>query len=95
VPEWEYEEGATYWWPDDRVATRWDEPGFETPEEAAAPEIPQRYKRVVGVNIAPDGAHAVVELLTNEAPQLHPYTVFCERDASGRWHERGGHNRPA
>jgi transposase len=23
---------------------------------------------------------------------LYPYTVFCERDASGRWHEVSGHN---
>src|SRR5689334_2878953 len=49
----------------------------------AAPEIPDRYVRVVSVKYHRDGDHAVVELLTNEEPRLYPYTVFCERDASG------------
>lgn len=66
--------------------------GFDTPEEAAAPEIPARYVRVVSVTYHRDGNHAVVELLTNEEPRLYPYTVCCERDSSGRWHEGSGHN---
>jgi hypothetical protein len=92
VPEWEYDNGASWEWPDDHAARWGDEPGFPTPEEAAAPEIPARYVRVVSVKYHSGGNHAVVELLTNEEPLLYPYTVFCERDASGRWHESGGHN---
>jgi hypothetical protein len=91
VEEWEYDDGASWQWAADSVST-WDEPGFETPEEAAASEIPPRYVRVISVTYSPDGVRAVVELLTNEEPRVHPYTVLCERDASGRWHEAGGHN---
>jgi hypothetical protein len=91
VPEWEYEEGATWGWSDD-YEPPWDEPGFETPDEAAAPEIAPRYVRVVSVKYSRDGDRAVVELLTNEEPRLYPDTVLCERDSSGRWHEASGHN---
>jgi hypothetical protein len=91
VPEWD-DNGAGWWWPDE-YASRWGkEVGFATPEDAAAPEIPDRYVRVVSVKYHGDGDHAVVELLTNEEPVLYPYTVFCERDASGKWHEAGSHN---
>jgi hypothetical protein len=94
VIDWEYEEGATWSWPDDYSnLLRWgSEAGFDRPEDAAAPEIPRRYVRVVSVKYHPDGDHAVVELLTNEEPRLYPYTVFCVRDLSGRWHEASGHN---
>jgi hypothetical protein len=92
VIEWEYEDGATWGWShDSREGWRY-ETGFDTPEEAAAPEIPARYVRVVSVKYHTDGNHAVVELLTNEEPRLYPYTVFCVRDRSGRWHEASGHN---
>ena len=92
VHEWEYQDGAV-WGFADRDPGFWSgDVGFETPEEAAAPEIPARFVRVVSVQYHPDGNHAVVELLTNEEPQLYPYTVFCERDSSGRWHEVSGHN---
>jgi hypothetical protein len=91
VPEWEYEEGAMWGFRDDD-RDGWDDHGFDTPEEAAAPEIPPRYVKVANVKYHRDGNHAVVELLTNEEPRLYPYTVFCVRDSSGRWHEAGGHN---
>jgi hypothetical protein len=88
VIDWEYQEGATWSWPADYADFRWgSEVGFDTPEEAAAPEIPPRYVCIVSVAYHPDGDHAVVELLTNEEPRLYPYTVFCIRDSSGRWHE--------
>jgi hypothetical protein len=91
MPEWEYQPGAVWGFPDD--PDTWDdEVGFDTPEAAAAPEIPASYVRVVSVQYHPDGNHAVVELLTNQEPYLYPYTVFCERDRFGRWHEAGGHN---
>jgi hypothetical protein len=91
VPEWD-DNGAGWWWPDD-YASRWrGEAGFATPEDAAAAEIPDRYVRVVSVRYHGDGDHAVVELLTNEEPAVYPYTVLCERDASGRWPEVGSHN---
>src|SRR5713226_3191434 len=78
VHEWEYQGGAV-WGFADRDPGFWSgDVGFETPEEAAAPEIPARFVRVVSVQYHPDGNHAVVELLTNEEPQLYPYTVFCE-----------------
>jgi hypothetical protein len=77
---------------DDQDGIPWDDAGFDTPEEAAAPEIPSRYVRVVDVSYSPDGKRAVVDLLTNEEPYVYPYTVHCRRDASGRWHEAGGHN---
>ena len=89
--EWEYDDGASFGWDDD-LRPEWDKPGFETPEEAAAPEIPARYVRVARVKYHPAGNHAVVELLTNEEPHLYPYTVLCWRDPSGRWHEAFGHN---
>jgi hypothetical protein len=91
--DWEYEEGATWSWPADYSRDGFGgEPGFDTPENAAAPEIPPRYVRVASVKYHTDGNHAVVELLTNQEPRLYPYTVFCVRDLSGRWHESGGHN---
>jgi hypothetical protein len=93
VIDWEYQEGATWSWPADYADFRWgSEVGFDTPEEAAAPEIPPPYVCIVSVAYHPDGDHAVVELLTNEEPRLYPYTVFCIRDSSGRWHEGSGHN---
>ena len=92
VPEWEDEEDPVWGWDAD-LSTDWgDDKGFATPEEAAAPEIPPRYVRVLSVKYHPDGQRAVVELLTNEEPHLYPYTVNCARDASGLWHEVSGHN---
>ncbi|HEY4411514.1 MAG TPA: hypothetical protein VGN06_00830, partial [Gaiellaceae bacterium] len=70
----------------------WDDAGFKSPEDAAAPEIPARYVQVRRVKYSRDRRKAVVELLTNEEPTLYPYTVICERDSSGLWHEAGGHN---
>ena len=69
--------------------SEWGEPGFETPEEAAASEIPPRYVRVLGVTYSADGDKATVDVLTNEPPRTYPLTVFCERDEFGRWHEAG------
>jgi hypothetical protein len=89
--EWEYESGAV--WGYDPAAVDWsDDVGFETPEEAAASDIPPRFARIDRVRYHDDGNHAVVELLTNEEPHLYPYTVFCVRDSLGRWHDAGGHN---
>lgn len=90
--EWEYKKGATWGWSHDPREDWETEFGFATPEEAAAPEIPVRDVRIADVKYHPDGKHAVVELLTNEEPHLYPYTVFCVRDRSGRWHEWSGHN---
>lgn len=64
-----------------------DEHGYDTPEEAAAPEIPARYQRVVRVKYKRRGREAIVELLTNEEPVLHRLTVGCVKDDNGRWHE--------
>ena len=68
--------------------------GYATPEEAARGDIPERFSRVVGVEIAPWGDHAVVLLRTNEGPATELYQVFCER-ASGGWSSTLGSNGPS
>jgi hypothetical protein len=89
--EWEYAPGAV--WAMDIDLSSWDdEVGYESPEEAAIEGFPARFVRVESIQYHPGGAHAVVELLTNEEPDLYPYTVLCVRDSSGRWHEVMSHN---
>jgi hypothetical protein len=89
--EWEYAPGAS--WGYDPTAVGWsDEDGFDSPEQAATQGFPSQFVRVESVQYHPDGNHAVVELMTNEEPDLYPYTVHCARDPSGRWHELAGHN---
>jgi hypothetical protein len=61
--------------------------GFATPEEASLGDFPPQHVEVVGAVVREDSA--VVWLLTNEAPDYEPYTVFCER-RDGRWYEDCG-----
>ena len=64
--------------------------GYGTPEEAARGDIPPQFARVSGVEYSEAGDRACVWLLTNEEPCLYRYTVYCSRDARGRWHFESG-----
>jgi hypothetical protein len=66
-----------------------DDQEFAALVEAARGDIPERYVRVVSYAVSPDGAAAVVGLLTNEPPAVEPEVVICDRTA-GSW--RGGHS---
>jgi hypothetical protein len=65
--------------------------GYATPEEAvqAQDSVPAKYVRVVAVEYAPTGAHAVVFIAFNEPSRVEPYVVLCEATADG-WIERYG-----
>jgi hypothetical protein len=65
--------------------------GYRTPEEAvrAAESVPPEYARVVAVEFAPTGSHAVVFIAYNEPPDIEPYVVLCEKTTDG-WNERSG-----
>jgi hypothetical protein len=56
--------------------------GYDTAEEAARGDIPQRFATAVGSRVA--GDTATVWLLTNDQPPFEPYEVCCER-RGGRW----------
>jgi hypothetical protein len=56
--------------------------GYDSPEEAAMGDIPERFVTVPGVRIDREGAH--VWMLTNDRPSFEPYEVECERPR-GRW----------
>jgi hypothetical protein len=58
--------------------------GYDTPDEAARGDIPERYARVVRVDYSSHGTRAVVILATNEPPVLEYYGVSCEVEG-GRW----------
>ena len=73
----------------------------DTPEEAALEGWDLRYARVVrvlpgsredalmcGVDAAD---YCIVELATNEEPQLYPYFMHCVR-YDGKWVAESGHN---
>jgi len=71
-----------------------DEPyeeGYDSPEEAARGDIPERYARALSVSVSPDGGEAIVVLGTNEEPYLYPYEVNCSR-MGDRWFEGSGSN---
>jgi hypothetical protein len=57
--------------------------GYPTPEAAALEQIPERYARVLGASVSPNGEYAMVLLGTNEPPRLYPYQVLCEREPDG------------
>jgi hypothetical protein len=57
---------------------------YETPEDAARGDIPERYSRPLSVEISPDGREALVVLATNEEPYVEPYEVVCHREGD-RW----------
>ncbi len=59
----------------------------ETPEQAARSDIPERFARVVGVDVR--GDDATVWLLTNDVPPFEAYTVWCVRE-NGLWRADGG-----
>jgi hypothetical protein len=65
--------------------------GYATPEEAvrAQDSVPEKYVRVVSVEYAPTGAHAVVFIAYNEPSHVEPYVVLCEMTADG-WCQRSG-----
>lgn len=68
--------------------------GFDSPEEAARGDIPERYARALATVVSPSGEDAVVLLATNEEPCVYPYVVVCHR-RGGRWLEgSGGNNAP-
>jgi hypothetical protein len=74
-----------------RVATLAAVSIFQTPEAAVlADSVPARYVRVVAVEHAPDGRHAVVFVEYNEPPDVEPYQVLCEKVAGGGTEEGGG-----
>ena len=58
--------------------------GYDSPEEAARGDIPERYARVVRVDYSSDRTRAVVLLATNEPPVIEYYGVSCELE-EGRW----------
>lgn len=53
----------------------------------AAESVPPEYARVVAVEFAPAGSHAVVFIAYNEPPDIEPYAVLCEKTTDG-WNER-------
>jgi hypothetical protein len=61
--------------------------GYDTPEEAARGDIPERYAPALSVEISEDGTYARVLLATNESPAIEYYEVHCEL-VDGQW--RGG-----
>jgi hypothetical protein len=63
---------------------------FSTPEEAALSTFDTRFARVVETTHEGEDS-AVVELATNEEPNLYTYFVRCRRLADG-WMDAGGHN---
>jgi hypothetical protein len=65
-------------------------PSFETPEEAALSTFDPRYARVVETT-QEDEDSVLVELATNEEPNLYAYFVRCRRLSDG-WVDVGGHN---
>ena len=68
----------------DVVLTADESWAYDTPEEAARGDIPERYARVVRVDHSSDGTRAVVLLATNEPPVIEYYGVSCELE-DGRW----------
>ena len=65
------------------------EAGYATPEAAARGDIAERYCRVGGISLSPDGRRALVVLETNEPPAVECYTVVCER-IGDVWFALGG-----
>jgi hypothetical protein len=63
--------------------------GYDTPEQAARGDIPERYARVVRVDFSADGTRAVVLLATNEPPAIEYYGVSCALE-DGRWFGEDG-----
>jgi len=63
--------------------------GYRSPEDAVRAEdaVPAEYPRVITVQYAPDGAHAVDFMAYNEPPATEPHVVLCEKTPEG-WCER-------
>jgi hypothetical protein len=61
--------------------------GYDSPEEAARGDIPERFAAVLDVRVEGDTAH--VWLLTNDRPTFEPYEEVCVRRGS-RWFPDGG-----
>jgi hypothetical protein len=57
--------------------------GYETPEQAAIGDTPERFVTVLGVRV--DGDSATVWLLANDRARFEPYTEYCTR-SDGRWY---------
>jgi hypothetical protein len=57
--------------------------GYATPEDAVHADVPARYARVVAVEYAPGGEHAVVFTAYNEPPDIEPYVSLFEKTDSG------------
>jgi hypothetical protein len=66
-----------------------DEPGHQTPEEAALGDndIPERYVTIVGRRVS--GEQARVWLLTNDREPFEEYECVCVREG-GLWRETIG-----
>jgi hypothetical protein len=60
------------------------EDGYDTPEEAARGDIPEKYAPAVRVEYSEDGSRATVLLATNEPPAIEYYEVRCEFK-DGKW----------
>jgi hypothetical protein len=57
---------------------------YGSPDEAARGDIPERYTRVVSVDMAASGDRAIVILEVNPGPQRRKEICACERE-EGRW----------
>lgn len=68
-------------------SARMEEPGYATPEEAAAGDIPLRYVHLIGVSVC--GDDAVVGFLTNDPPAQQPYISTAHR-RDGLWRAASG-----
>jgi hypothetical protein len=55
-----------------------DDEGYDTAEEAARGDIPERYARILRIDYSPDRTRAVALLATNEPPAIEYYEVHCE-----------------
>jgi hypothetical protein len=56
-----------------------DDEGYDTAEEAARGDIPERYARILRIDYSPDRTRAVALLATNEPPAIEYYEVHCDR----------------
>lgn len=66
---------------------------YDTPDEAARSDIPQKQAQTLAVRVAPDGRHAVVLLGIDVGPEVYEYQVVCERHRAP-WLPGTGGNGP-
>jgi hypothetical protein len=66
---------------------------YDTPDEAARSDIPEKYARTLAIRVAPDEQHAVVLLGIDVGRDVCEYQVVCERHRD-RWIPGTGGNGP-